>query len=357
MQCWGANYAGQLGNNSTTESHVPVTVTGITTATAITADGDVTCAVLAGGGAQCWGANWDGQLGNNSTTQSNVPVTVTGLTTATAITTDGDQTCALLTGGAVQCWGWGGAGSLGNGIRIFSTVPLTVGSPDTPAPVARVTAPTATLQASAVFTVSWTATDPVVTDDRTSGVEYTYVIVRSQPASGGTFTTYSPWKSNSTARTGRFTGSPGTRYCFSTQARDNNLNTSAWSAEKCTTIPVDERALTRSSSTAWTRTTSSGWIASTASTTTRKGASLTTASSATVRQIGIVAWRCRTCGTVDLYIGTSKVGTLNLYKAGTATRSLLTLTRFKANKTGKVSVRVTTSGKLVKIDALALSRT
>ena len=83
----------------------------------------------------------------------------------------------------------------------------------------------------------------------------------------------------------------------------------------------------------------------------------TSNSSATVRQIGIVAWRCRTCGTVDLYIGTSKVGTLNLYKAGTATRGLLTLTRFKSNKTGKVSVRVTTSGKLVKIDALALSRT
>ena len=137
---------------------------------------------------------------------------------------------------------------------------LLVGGPATraTAPVATVTAPTAALQASTAFTMSWTATDPTVAGHYTSGVDTTDVRFRSQPAGGGAFTAYSTWKSNSTARTGKFTGRPGTRYCFSARARDNNLNTSTWSAERCTTIPVDDRALTRSATAAWTRTTSSG---------------------------------------------------------------------------------------------------
>jgi len=31
LQCWGFDVAGELGNNSTTEAHTPVAVTGLTT--------------------------------------------------------------------------------------------------------------------------------------------------------------------------------------------------------------------------------------------------------------------------------------------------------------------------------------
>jgi alpha-tubulin suppressor-like RCC1 family protein len=37
-----------------------------------------TCGVAAGGIAYCWGDNFAGQLGNGTTTQSNVPVKVLG---------------------------------------------------------------------------------------------------------------------------------------------------------------------------------------------------------------------------------------------------------------------------------------
>lgn len=99
---WGNNANAQLGNGSTTNSSTPVPVgppAGLT-ATAMAAGGLHSLAIGSDGTLYAWGNNYYGQLGNNSTTDSNVPVVVslpTGIT-ATAIAAGAVHSLAILSG-------------------------------------------------------------------------------------------------------------------------------------------------------------------------------------------------------------------------------------------------------------------
>jgi len=133
VECWGYNHIGQLGNNSTTSSSVPVQVSGLASGvTAVSAGAVSACALASGGGVWCWGYNGDGELGNNSTTDSLVPVQVSGLTSGvTVVSVRYDSACALTAGGSVECWGAGGDGQLGNNCSLGggctnSSVPVQV---------------------------------------------------------------------------------------------------------------------------------------------------------------------------------------------------------------------------------------
>jgi alpha-tubulin suppressor-like RCC1 family protein len=129
-QCWGDNLYGQLRDNSTTDSHVPVAVSGLSSnVMAIAAGRSHTCAVTTGGGVQCWGDNYGGDLGNNSTTQmqSPVPVAVSGLSSGVkAVGAGAAHSCALTTAGTVYCWGTNTWGGLGNNTTTDSPVPVPV---------------------------------------------------------------------------------------------------------------------------------------------------------------------------------------------------------------------------------------
>lgn len=134
LQCWGFNNVGQLGNDSTTNSLVPVPVSGIDgqsaseAAVSVSADSSVSCAVMADGTVQCWGNASYGQLGNNSNLNSSIPVRVwLGVdVAAVGVSIGGSHACAEMSDHSVRCWGSGNDGQLGLGGPTLSALPTDV---------------------------------------------------------------------------------------------------------------------------------------------------------------------------------------------------------------------------------------
>ncbi len=122
---WGANYSGQLGvDPSIIQENAPVQVSGLTGIVTIAAGNSHSLALKADGTVWAWGANWAGQLGNHSTTPSSTPVQVSGLTNITAIAAGYGHGLARVIDGVLHVWGWNAYGQLGNGNYDPQTTPL-----------------------------------------------------------------------------------------------------------------------------------------------------------------------------------------------------------------------------------------
>jgi len=146
VRCWGFAFEGQLGygdRNNIGDTEVPGSVGPVKlgagrTATAITAAGRHTCAVLDNGSVRCWGIGDVGQLGygnantigDNETPDSVDPVNLGAGRTARAISAGGRHTCALLDDNSVKCWGLASNGQLGYGDTNAVQDPSTVGAVD-----------------------------------------------------------------------------------------------------------------------------------------------------------------------------------------------------------------------------------
>jgi hypothetical protein len=144
----------------------------------------------------------------------------------------------------------------------------------------------------------------------------------------------------------------GATYCYSVRAHNLAGQTGPWSPAACLTRPVDDRSLSASSG--WTRPgADSRFYASTYSNSTRAGATLTLAG-VQVSRVTLLATRCAVCGTVGVYVGTALVGTINLAAPATHWQSLVTMAPF-SYRTGTVTVKVLSNGRLVQIDGIAIS--
>ncbi|THJ41073.1 RCC1 domain-containing protein, partial [Candidatus Frankia alpina] len=118
------NDQGQLGNGSTTNSLLPVRVTGLTRVIAV-AGGYLGAFALRQNGT-VWG--WGSEAPGDGTSNSLVPVKVIGLTGVTSIT--GHTPAASSRDGTVWAWGGNFYGQLGNGTAGTdrSLVPMRVNS-------------------------------------------------------------------------------------------------------------------------------------------------------------------------------------------------------------------------------------
>jgi hypothetical protein len=197
------------------------------------------------------------------------------------------------------------------------------------------------------FSVAWSSTD---TGTGVANYDTRYRSARYD----GDFGVETAWQSATSAPSAGFTGSPGTTYCFSARARDQAGNVSDWSAETCTALPVDDRALAAASGT-WLRRSADGYYRRTYSTAARKGSALVLRG-VQVRRLALLATRCPTCGTVQILWNGTLLKQVSLAAATLEKKRLLALGPFPSLQEGTVRMRVSSSGRPVQIDGLAASR-
>ncbi len=118
--CWGHNANGRiLGHgeiNHIFSTPKEVSSLGSEYVSTISTSDSHTCAIQ-NGAVKCWGSNYRGKLGDNSTTWRTRPVNVFGISSgATSISLGRHHTCAVVNGTA-YCWGNNSSGQLGNPFR------------------------------------------------------------------------------------------------------------------------------------------------------------------------------------------------------------------------------------------------
>lgn len=217
-----------------------------------------------------------------------------------------------------------------------------------------VVGPTATIAAlpsgttASVVTLHWSGADG---SSRPSAYDIRY----ERAAWSGTFGNWvvpSGW-TGTTATSKALALAEGYDYCVEVRAHGVLGETGLWSAPRCIARVLDDRSL--AASTGWTRGTASGYYDRTY-TSTRTVSKVLTRTGAVADRIGILATTCATCGKVALYIANHYVGTVSLVTNRTHLQQLLTVPVFGL-RTGTVVIRTLTSGPLVQIDGVLITRT
>jgi alpha-tubulin suppressor-like RCC1 family protein len=135
VMAWGGDEYGQLGNSSVRENEegeriteLPLVVEGVAGATAVAAGARDSLALLSNGTVMAWGEDKAGELGTGTIArEQEAPAAVSGLSGASAISAGGEHSMALLGTGTVLTWGEDHFGELGNGtIGEPSDVPVAV---------------------------------------------------------------------------------------------------------------------------------------------------------------------------------------------------------------------------------------
>jgi alpha-tubulin suppressor-like RCC1 family protein len=125
--CWGANYAGQLGDSTEVVRRLePSRVAGARQFRQVDVGGGHTCGVTTGDRAFCWGGGRTGQLGNGKTYKSFWPRRVAGGLYFDRISAGQVHNCGETTDNRAYCWGNNELGGLGDGTTTTRLTPVPV---------------------------------------------------------------------------------------------------------------------------------------------------------------------------------------------------------------------------------------
>lgn len=209
-------------------------------------------------------------------------------------------------------------------------------------------------QAALSFPVRWTYSDPAPAGSFASGVSVVRVSGFSVPA--GTRAT-NPYEAllgiyNAPTRSFVQTGAYGTTYCYRSKAFDKLANSDYDGVPSCTSTPFDERSFLRGAG--WHRVTARGFLGRSYLYTGVTGAWLQSASALTVSHAALIATTCPKCGSVTMYVGRTKVGTVSLAKKTTTARAVVSFPWLPAHPTGVVKLVVSKPG-LVRVDGVVVN--
>jgi M6 family metalloprotease-like protein len=216
------------------------------------------------------------------------------------------------------------------------------------------TAPAAVTMDGPVGRFTWDTGIPVAWSggaDAGSGSAGVDVRYRTTTAKGD-FGSPLPWMTGTSLPGGTFAGTPGSTYCFGARGGDVVGNTSSWSVERCSAVPVDDTALRVIGR--WTRS-PGGTFLDSLTTSRSRGARLRIAK-VHARHVAVMASTCPSCGRVRVLWRGRVLEVLDLSATPGQLGVVFGLRTGGRVKAGTLVLEVASRRRPVSIDAVGVTR-
>jgi Tol biopolymer transport system component len=223
-------------------------------------------------------------------------------------------------------------------------------------------APVAAMQKPGTIATRWNLglsvpTQWSATDTGGAGVK-SYTVQRKQASFNGSMGAYGAFQTKVTKTKATYAApktARGSTQCFHTRAADKAGNVGAYTTDRCTAIPLVASQLAYTGS--WKNVTNASAYGGTYRQATATNASFTK-TGVKAKRLALVVGTCSTCGTVKVYWNNVLKATVALTSATTKYKQIKAevLLSSSSVQTGTVKVVVSSSGKPVRIEGLAVSK-